>query len=92
MTSRMSIYISSSVKGVLLYELHLPMFMGAKMDYDNGEIQAPQAKIQFEESLKCLNQAIELLKYEQNGTLENTIHHGAIMQAQQLEHFVKITV
>ena len=78
----------SRARAVLLYELHLPLFMAAKMDLDGGVFSVSQAKSQFEEALNYLRTAIELLKYEQEGTLESTIHQGAIMQAQQLEVFV----
>ena len=79
----------STTRGLLLYELHLPIFMSAQMDYDNRIIDVVEAKKQFEESLKYLHEAIELLKYEQNGTPEGAIYVGAVMQAQQLDVFVQ---
>ena len=78
-----------TIRGTLLYELHLPIFMGAQLDYDAGLIDVAQAKAQFEESLKYLHEAIELLKHEQNGTQEGAIYVGAVMQAGQLDIFVQ---
>ena len=48
----------SRSRGILLYELHLPMFMGAKLDIDNKMISGSEAKIRFEEALKYLHEAI----------------------------------
>jgi len=83
-----------TTRGLLLYELHLPVFMGAQLDSEAGLIDVVTAKAQFKEAFKYLHEAIELLKHEQNGSLEGAMHVGAIeylkiMQAQGFDFSVQ---
>lgn len=79
----------STTKGILQYELHLPVFMGAQLNMDSGEIDPYTAKKEFQKALDLLKQATDNLQYCPEGSFENQLYQGALGQLAQLEMFVQ---
>ncbi|TRY73768.1 hypothetical protein TCAL_00957 [Tigriopus californicus] len=67
----------SSRRGVVLYELHMAQIMAAQLQYANDEIDILSAKEEFEESLRSLQQSIEMLQFEKPESFEGIIYQGA---------------
>ena len=57
----------SSSKGVVYYEMQMPIFLKAQMNLSQKRIDAKQAKKEFKKSIDCLQKSMEHLKYNSKG-------------------------
>ena len=57
----------SSSKGVVYYEMQMPIFLKAQMNLSQKRIDAKQAKTEFGKSIDCLKKSMEHLKYNSKG-------------------------
>lgn len=79
----------SSSKGVILYEMHMPIFLKAQLSFNLGRIDSGQAKHQFERSVKCIQEAINLLKYNSHDSFGHQLYKGAQATEKQLKSLIK---
>ena len=79
----------SSSKGVIYYEMHMPMFLKAQLGLTNGIIDGNVAKKEFEKSIECIEISMEHLQYNSQGSFGNTLFTGAKDTLKQLKEFVK---
>jgi len=77
----------STTKGLILYDIHRAMFAIAQQKIEaseggqtkNGDMVPMELKKQVNDSLNVLNQCLEHLQYDQDGTYENAIFKGAVL-------------
>ena len=79
----------SSSKGVIYYEMQMPIFLKAQMNLSRKSIDAKQAKTEFGKSIDCLKKSMEHLKYNSKETYGNQLYIGAQDTLKQLKKFVK---
>ena len=79
----------SSSKGVVYYEMQMPIFLKAQMNLSRKSIDAKQAKTEFKKSIDCLQKSMEHLKYNSKETYGNQLYIGAQDTLKQLKKFVK---
>ena len=81
----------SSAKGVIYYEMHVPIFLKAQMKLSCGLIDANLAEKEFEKSIDCIEKSMEHLKYNSRGSFGNQLYIGAQDTLKKLyEHIKKI--
>lgn len=78
----------SGVKGLVLYELHLPFVMLTQMRFQLGKMGMEQAGKDFRKGLTYLKESLEILQFESEGTLQKSIYHGSKDSALKLEGFI----
>ena len=64
------------ISGVQLYELHLPIFMAAQLDQNENPGDTHE---KMNEAFKFLEETIDHLQYEQEGTFENSLYQGTLV-------------
>lgn len=73
----------SSVKGLILYDIHIASFIPAqqKIEAIGGEIEnvPNDLKVQVDKSVRILQQCLDHLSHDQDGTYENAIFKGALL-------------
>merc|ERR1712046_188082 len=74
----------TTIKGLLLYDIHLTSFFSVQLTMENTDESMQlfvheDLKKQYVKSFKTLEQALEFLHYELEGTYENAIFRGAVM-------------
>ena len=74
--------------GMLMYEIHMPLILLAKMKMENGEISKEEAKKEFHRAILNLKMSLDILKYEPDGSFEKNIYDGAKGSVEPLEAFV----
>ncbi len=77
-----------TIKALQLYENHLPIFMKAQIEMGEEPMATPEQKQELNRAVQILEQSIDLLKYEMEGTFENSLYHGAQGQLAQLKGFI----
>lgn len=65
--------------GMLLYELHLPLFLSAQQEIESRGGATETSAAKMEQALQYLEQSLELLHYEQEGTFENALCKGTVV-------------
>lgn len=76
-------------KGMVMYELHLPLIMLTQLRLQQGLLDQTEAKKQFQLGLVNLKLSVEHLKHEPEGTFEKKVYYGAKESIKPLEDFVK---
>ena len=74
--------------GILMYEIHMPIIMLAKLAMENGNMSKDDAKKEFRRAILNLKMSLEMLKYEPDGSFEKNIYHGAKGSVAPLESFI----
>ena len=77
-----------SCTGMLMYEIHMPLIMLAKLEMENGKLSKDDAKKEFRRAILNLKMSLEILKYEPDGSFEKNIYHGAKGSVAPLESFI----
>ena len=77
-----------SCTGMLMYEIHMPLIMLAKLDMESGKLSKDDAKKEFRRAILNLKMSLEILKYEPDGSFEKNIYHGAKGSVAPLESFI----
>ena len=57
----------SSSKGVIYYEMHMPIFLKAQLNLNCGLLDANLAGKEFEKSIDCIKKSMEHLQYNSKG-------------------------
>ena len=78
----------SSSKGVMLYEMHMPIFLKAQLNLNMGLIDGNRAKKEFQKSLDCIQKSMRHLKYNSQGSFGNQLFKGAQDTVRQLNSFI----
>ena len=73
---------------MLMYEIHMPLIMLAKLEMENGNMSKDDAKKEFRRAILNLKLSLEMLKYEPDGSFEKNIYHGAKGSVAPLESFI----
>lgn len=79
----------SSSKGVIFYEMHMPIFLKAQLGLNAGLIDQKTAKKEFEKSIKCIEDALHHLKYNSKGSFGHQLYIGGQTSLVQLQLFTK---
>ncbi len=61
----------------MLYETYVAIYNGAKLDLNSGTIDASEANEKFVKSLGPLEECLEHLKFEMEGTQEKQLYDEA---------------
>uniref|UniRef100_A0A0K2UG46 Protein msta, isoform Alike [Bombyx mori] n=1 Tax=Lepeophtheirus salmonis TaxID=72036 RepID=A0A0K2UG46_LEPSM len=78
----------SSYKGMIDYELHMPMIMLTKMELDAGYVEYDKAKDIFQKALTHLKASLSHLQYENPMSFEGQIYAGASLSLVPLDSFI----
>jgi len=82
----------SRMRGVMLYEMHLPLVMLANRQLQLGPgsgADPKKIKAGLQKGLKCLKQGLAILKLQPEGSFESKIVVGSQKSLVELEHWVK---
>ena len=75
--------IYTVIKGLILYDIHIASFIPAqqKIEAIGGEIEnvPNELKVQVDKSVRILQQCLDHLSHDQDGTYENAIFKGALL-------------
>jgi len=76
-------------KGIIMYEVHMPLILLAKMRLDReGSVVRDEVKKQFQRGILNLKMGLEMLKNQPEDTFEHNVFLGAKESLPQLEKFV----
>ena len=73
---------------MLMYEIHMPIIMLAKLEMGSGNMSKDNAKKEFRRAIVNLKMSLEILKYEPDGSFEKNIYYGAKASVAPLEAFI----
>ena len=83
-------------KGMLMYEIHMPLIMLAKLEMQNGKMTKDNAKKEFRRAILNLKMSLEMLKNEPDGSFEKNIQSDGKGEISRLcsfsTHFLLISV
>ena len=80
--------VFSLYAGMLMYEIHMPLIMLAKLEMESGKLSKVDAKKEFRRAILNLKMSLEMLKYEPEGSFEKNVYHGAEGSLVPLESFI----
>ncbi len=75
-------------RGMILYELHAPLLFLAKNQWATGVIDAAALRTKMTESAGILEDSIDILRHEPEGTPEADIATGAKLALVQLRQSI----
>ena len=79
----------SSSRGVILYEMHMPIFLKAQLNLNLGLIDVEQAKKEFQKSINCIEESMRHLKFNSQGSFGNQLFVGAHDTLRQLKSYME---
>lgn len=74
--------------GIILYELHMPIFLKAQISLNMGLVFPKVAKKEFKQAIKYIEKSAEHLKYEPEGSFGFQLNCGTSSSVEQLKNFV----
>ena len=74
--------------GMLMYEIHMPLILLAKLEMESGKLSKEDAKKEFRRAILNLKMSLEILKYEPEGSFGKNVYHGAKGSLVPLESFI----
>ena len=77
------------ISGVLLFEMHVPIFLKAQFGLCRGLLDVSVALEEFYKSLDYIKRSLEHLEYECEGSFGHDMKMGALDSYQQLQTLVK---
>ena len=80
--------LSSLFLGIILYELHMPIFLKAQISLSMGLVFPKDAKKEFKQAIKYIEKSSEHLKYEPEGSFGFQLNESTDASVEQLKNFV----
>ena len=74
--------------GIILYELHMPIFLKAQISLSMGLVFPKDAKKEFKQAIKYIEKSSEHLKYEPEGSFGFQLNESTDASVEQLKNFV----
>ncbi|XP_018330247.1 SET domain-containing protein SmydA-8-like [Agrilus planipennis] len=82
----------SRLRGLTLYELHVPLILLAKNQYAAGEIDKDGLRKKLNEAIEVLEKSVKILSLEPPGTTEGTLGQMANQNLTQLKENLEIMI
>ncbi len=75
---------------MLLYEIHMPIIMLAELKMASGNLSTDNTKREMQRAIVHLKLALEMLKWEPDGSVEKNVYHRAKESLAIQESFLRM--